>query len=357
MPAGFEDRARRASLAREGGRLEEAAALYREAVALQPAWAEGWWYLGTLAYEADRHRECRDALARLVEIDPGIGPAWGLRGLCELSLGEHDAASRHLDRALETGPVAEEPIWKVVLYHQALLRIRAGEFERAIPPLRQIAQAGGWTPELLDACGLLLLRRATLPADVPAPDQALVRVAGRAECASLAGRRDEAETAFRELLSAYPRLRNLHYGYGLHLAGQGRREAIDAHRREVELFPDQALAQVELAFNLLTHGRPGEALAAARAAVRLDPDLFAGHLALGRALVETGDLAHGVPALETAARLAPGSPEVQIALARAYARAGRKTEAARANARFQELEEIRRGRSGGKKSSPPPARP
>jgi tetratricopeptide (TPR) repeat protein len=355
--AGFEETARRADLAREQGRLEEAAAFYREAVALRPQWGEGWWYLGTLAYEADRHRECRDTLARLVALDPGIGAAWGFRGLCEFALGEHDAAGRHLDRAVQTGPVAEEPMWRVVLYHQALLRIRAGEFERAIPPLRQIAQAGEWPPDILDACGLRLLRRATLPAEVPASDRALVRMAGRAECATLAGRRDAAESAFRELLSAHPRERHLHYGYGVYLAGQGSREATDAHRREVELFPDHALAHVELAFNLLTHGRSEEAKGAARAAVRLEPAGFAGHLALGRALVDTGDLARGIPALETAARLAPGSPEVHLALARAYARAGRRADADRANARFRELEELRRRRSAVVGSSPPPEKP
>lgn len=345
-PSGFESLARRAGEAREQGRLRDATELYRQAVALRPEWAEGWWYLGTLAYDADRHEECAEALERLTAIDPKLGPAWGIRGLCEFSLGRRAAAERHLDRALETGPVADEPIWRVVLYHVALLRIRAGEFERAIPPLRQLAEAGTATPEVLDACGLRLLRRKQLPADVAPADRALVRGAGRAECATLGGRQAEAAAAFQDVLAAHPTERHLHYGYGLLLAQKGSAEAIDAHRREVELYPDHVLAHVELAFNLLTHGRPAEARDAAEAAVRLDPRLFAAHLALGRARVALGDPAGGVSALETAARLAPGVPETQLALSRAYAAAGREKDAERASARFRELDARRRSQPG-----------
>ena len=233
-------------------------------------------------------------------------------------------------------------MWWVVLYHQALLDLRAGEFERALGPLRQLASRPGPAPELLEACGLRLLRRAVLPADMPVESRDFVRAVGQAECASLAGRRAEAEERFRALLDRYPRERHLHYGLGLLLAQGGQAEAIDAFRREVELHPDHVLAHVELAFNLLKHGRPDEAVRAAESAVRLDPEVFVTHLALGRALVAAGDLALGLFELESAARLAPSSPDVFFALARGYAAAGRRDDADRANARFLALDQARR---------------
>jgi tetratricopeptide (TPR) repeat protein len=339
----FEDISARATRAREAGRLGEATDLYREAVALEPAWSEGWWFLGSMAYERDRHEECRDAFTRLLDLEPGIGPAWALRGLCEFALEDYGSARRHLQKAREVGPVADEPMWWVVLFHQALLQLKVGEFERVIPSLGQLASRPNPAPELQEACGLRLLRQARLPAEIPADERDFVRAVGRAECASLSGRRAEAEKAFTDLLEQYPRKRHLHYGYGLLLAQGGSAEALEAFRREVELHPDHVLAHVELAFNLVTHNRPREAVQAAEAAVRLDPEIFATHLALGRALVASGDTALGVFELESAARLAPNSPDVFYALARGYRQAGRKEEAERASARFQELDRARRG--------------
>jgi predicted Zn-dependent protease len=165
---------------------------------------------------------------------------------------------------------------------------------------------------------------------------------GRAECAALADRRTEADERFRTLLERYPRERNLHYGHGLLLAQGGSVEAIDAFRREVELYPDNVLAHIELAFNLLKHGRPDEAARVAETAVRLDPKNFVTHVALGRALVAAGDVTLGIFTLESAARLAPGSADVFFALGRAYATAGRRADAERANARFRELDQARR---------------
>jgi predicted Zn-dependent protease len=295
-----------------------------------------------MAYERDRHEVCRAAFEHLLALDSGIGPGWALRGLCEFSLGRHAEAERHLERALEVGPVADDPMWWVVLYHLALLQLRDAEFERAIVPLRQLASRPDPPTELQEACGLRLLRRAQLPEEIPAGDRGLVRAVGRAECASLAGRRAEAERRFVALLADHPRQRHLHYGYGLLLAQGGSSEAIGQFQRETELHPDHVLAHVELAFNLLTHNRPREAVAAAEAAVRLDPEVFVTHLALGRALVAAGDLGLGTFELESAARLAPGSPDVFFALAQAYRQAGRSDDADRANARFLELDRARR---------------
>ncbi len=60
----------RAEAARAAGRLDEAAELYRQALAARPRWAEGLWALGTIAYEQDRFAECRGGV-----LAPGRGPA------------------------------------------------------------------------------------------------------------------------------------------------------------------------------------------------------------------------------------------------------------------------------------------
>jgi predicted Zn-dependent protease len=148
---------------------------------------------------------------------------------------------------------------------------------------------------------------------------------------------------FEALIQEHPRERYLHYGRGLVLAQQGSAEALDEYRKEIELFPDDVLARVELAFGLLARGREAEAIAPAEEAARLAPGLFVTHLVLGRALAATGHLERGIRELERAAALQPQIAAIQLALARAYAQAGRKADADRARAAFQSLEEARRG--------------
>jgi tetratricopeptide (TPR) repeat protein len=340
----------RAEAARTAGRLEEAAALYREALAARPRWAEGLWALGTIAYEQDDFAECRGVFSRLVAVQPKLAAAWALRGLCEFRLGAYAAAREHVERGLSLGMPPSEDLTRVVLYHQALLLVRETKFDLAIAPLRSILQFQGPTAELELACGLVLLRRPLLPQAIPAAAVDLVREAGGAYCASLARHPEAAAPRFEALVAKYPRERYLHYGYGLALAQRGSAEAVEQYRREIEIFPDDVLARVELGFALLARGREEEAVGPAEAAVRLAPGLFVTHLVLGRALAATGHVDRGIRELETAATLQPRIPEIQLALARAYVQAGRKPEADRARAAFQALEAARGG-------SPNPSRP
>lgn len=339
----FEDLSRRAAAARDEGQLDEASRLYREALRARPGWEEGLWSLGTIAYELDRPAECRDAMRRLVAARPTVASAWVFRGLCEFRLGEHAAARRHLEEGLRRRPLDGEELERVALYHQALLLIREGQFERAIEPLSRVVRTQAESDELREACGLVALREPRLPAEVPAAERDLVLRSGAAYCAFLARRGAQARGLYEPLLAAHPGREHLHYAYGLALAQLGAPEAADAFRQEISLHPGHVLAHLELAFELLRRGRAGDAVAPARVAVRLAPGLFAARLALGRSLVDAGDVAAGVAELEAAARLEPSVPETHFALAAAYARAGRAADADRARAEFARLDARRRG--------------
>ena len=351
-PASFDDLARSADAARVAGRLEEAAALYRQALAARPRWGEGLWALGTIAYEQDRLAECRDVFSRLAAVRPKMAAAWALRGLCEFGLGAYTRAHTHLGKAVELGLPPRDELGRAALFHHALLLTQQGAFDLAIVPLSQILQFQPSSPELDVACGLVLLRRPLLPASIPEADLGLVRQAGEAYCAHLARHAEQAVPRFDALIQQHPRERYLHYGRGLALAQQGSADALGEFQREIELFPDDVLARVELGFGLLARGREAEAIAPAEEAARLAPGLFVTHLVLGRALAATGRLERGIRELETAAAMAPQIPEIQLALARAYALAGRKHEADRANAAFQSLQAARKGSSDARRPTP-----
>lgn len=350
----FEEVARRAEAARASGRPDEAARLYREGLKLRPRWAEGLGILGSIAYEQDRFTECRDAFRRLVAIEPTAAAAWALRGLCEFGLGAYTPALAHVDRALSLGGLPDEAMQRVLLYHQAILRIHAKRFELAIAPLTTLLQSQAETPELTRACGLLLLRRPELPEAVRPPDRPLVDQAGGAYCAHLARRGADARGRYEALLSRFPKQRYLHYGHGLALAQAGSADALAQFRREIELFPDDVLARLELAFALIQRGEAGEAVPVAEKAAALAPGLFAARIALGRALVETGELRRGIAELELALKLEPGLPEGYLFLARAYAQAGREADARRAQATFKKLDDARRGSAGRGGAAPRP---
>jgi predicted Zn-dependent protease len=196
----------------------------------------------------------------------------------------------------------------------------------------------------VDAIGLMLLRSPALPSEVPEPRRELVRSAGRAGYLHLALRAEEAGKAYAELVAAYPAEPWVHYARGVFLLRSDSEAALVELRREIEVTPDNVMAQLEIAFELIVRGEYAEARAFADRAAAVAPGLFAARHAKGRVLVELGELAPGIVELEAAARLAPESPEVHFALARAYTKAGRAEDAARERDTFARLDREQRER-------------
>jgi tetratricopeptide (TPR) repeat protein len=345
-PVPFETIAANAARAREADALDEAVRWYRRGVRMRPTWDEGWWYLATLLYDRDRYAEARDAFAGFLKQRPDPGPAWALRGLCEFQLKEYEAAALHLGQWLDSGSPGNIDTSRVAWYHLSVLRIRKGQFELAIEPMTQACRSGPETPQLVRAGGLLLLRMAVLPADVPGDKTEMVDVAGRAAYSWLAAKADEAEARFQDLLRRFPEAPNAHYCYGLFLMQMGPdpEAAFGQFREAMRLQPEDVYPPLEMAFQLIKRGEYAAARPYAEAAVKLAPRLFASHNALGRALVEAGELERGIAELEEAARLAPESPEMFFALAQAYQKAGRADDAEKARETFRTLDEHRNAR-------------
>ena len=338
----FEEIARRAAEAREKDRIDEAIRWYRQGAQLRPRWDEGLWYLATLLYDQDRYAEGRDAFRRFLAVKPDVGPAWALRGLCEFRLREYDAALQSLTKGRALGYGTNTAVQRAAWFHEAILRIRASEFELAVQPLTWLARSEPESPRLVEAAGLMLLRLPKLPAEIPEEKRELVTLAGRAAYAHLAREGKEAKERFQALIERFPTAPNVHYAYGIFLLVSDSDAALGELRKEIEIQPDGVYARLDFAFELMRRGEYAAALPPAEEAIKLAPGLFATHHALGRALAETGELDRGTRELEAAVRLAPGSPEMHFALARAYAKAGRKAEAERERATFSELDQKRR---------------
>jgi tetratricopeptide (TPR) repeat protein len=345
--ADFATLSKRAEAARDTGRLDEAVPLYRKALALQATWKEGWWALGTILYEQDAYRDAAPAFRHLVTLDPKNGTAHLMLALCEYQLNADASALAHIETAKALGVQTEGGLPQILTYHEGMLLLRAGRYERALDALKPLAVAGV-EDENLDLAlgmGVLLMR----PGDVPpegSPSRAIVMAAGRAERHYMAKEFTAAKSAYEALVHDAPALPNVHYAYGRFLLATDDLEGgIQEFLKEIDAHPEHIRARVQVAAARYRLD-PASALPFAREVVRLAPDYPFGHYLLGLISLDTGDLAHAIPELETAARMLPDDPQFQFALGNAYGRAGRTEEAARARAAFLRLNKQQSSETG-----------
>jgi tetratricopeptide (TPR) repeat protein len=336
--AGFDTTAAAAAKAREAGRLDEAATLYRRGLELRPSWLEGRWALATLLYDQDRFAEAAKQFERLVQAAPRDGQALALRGLCRLRLGEREAALEDLMAARALGIQTAE-VRSVATYNAAALLNALGDPDSAFEVLRPFAIEGDDRPPVVELFGLITLRMPLLPGEVPEDKRDMVLLAGHGGYHQARVHRDElGRMALEELISRYPGAPNVHYALGMYLLVDDPDEAIEEFHRELVTSPDHHVAMIQLALAEMRRGRAQEALPFAAKAALLAPNVPAARLVHGRALLDTNRAEEAVRELEAAVKLAPESAKLRFSLARAYTQAGRTEDAARERAEFQKLQ-------------------
>lgn len=336
----FPSLSQKAKIERESDRLEEAAGLYRRALALNPAWAEGWWYLGTILYDREDFEGAALALRKAASLNSRSSSALAMLGLAEAKSGQDPEARKHLQQALSMGIAGDPNLGRVVLYTQGTLLLNAGQFAAAQDLLDRLAGVGEAERELLVALGEAVL--GIRPKDRGAGEAAdLALSAGQAEL--VAARRDTraALEAYTKLAADYPRAHNVQFAYGRFLlANHQDDQAVAAFRKELENSPQHLLARLGIA-GILLNSDPAAGLPYAQQAVELAPALEEAHFLLGALLLATKDVNRALLELETARRLDPEDPRVYFRLERAYTVAKRPQEAARARAQFARLNQAK----------------
>jgi len=315
--SGFEAVATSAAAAREAGHADEAIQDYRRALEINPKWEEGWWYLGTLLYDADRYSEAIPALQKIVELVPNAGPAWNFLGLCEFETKDYGNSRAHLEKGLSLGDADDPETARVAKYHLALLLIRSGEPDQATALLASTLGESEAAPQIKIALALAMLHVPLLPKEVDPSQDALIYAAGEAASATAQNHSAKALTVFPTLLKDYPGTPYLHYAYGKALASAGRdQEALQQQREEVCLSPKSALPLIEISRLQVRLQRPQQALQAAEQAVQRAPDSSASHKALAELLQQLGRKEKAAGELALAEKLGPEkrAPEERLAL-------------------------------------------
>ncbi len=350
----FDQLVKRAAEAREANRTDEAISLYQKALKQRPSWDEGWWYLGTLYYDLERHAEALPALKQLATLKPDGGPTWALIGLCEFQLRDYQQALVHLMRSRVLGIGGNGQISFVTNYHTVLLLNRFEQYEVGLEILSQLAKGYPGNPAIVEAFGINMLRLPYLPSELPPEKRESVLRMGRAADHYISNRADDSRREFEDLIEDYPKTPNIHYAYGVFLLRDSPDAALQEFRRELELSSKHVPALLQMAFEYLKRSDYKAALPFAEQAAQIDLASFPARNALGRILLELGETDRAIKELETGVKLAPDSPEMRFALGRAYSRAGKKVEAARERAEFIKLDKLRRARRDAPQSPIPP---
>lgn len=336
----FERLSERARQAYESDRRDQAVALYTQALQLRPDWAQGWWAIGSIQYEAGRPRECRNALRQMVKFDATAAPGWIVLGLCEFKLKLYDSAFESLKRGHMLVPEGHGgELLDLADYHIALLLIHRGAFEMSQEFLLKVAMHVKVDEEKMFACGLAALRMPIFPEEVAQADRDAVNLAGRAFWDLATKPPAEAESSFAALVAKYPRVPYVHYFFGTYLGARRPPDCVKEFLEELRLNPGSVPARVQLVLQYLNEPRADEALKLAREAVRLSPDSVGTQVALGRALSASGDDEGALTAFLAARKLDAESPQIRMFLVGAYRALGRAEDMQREKAAYERLKE------------------
>ena len=334
----FATLSQRAAEARDANRLEEAATLYRKALALGPNWTEGWWSLGTIEYDQDHYAKAALAFQKLVALDPANGTAHAMLGLCQFELGKDALALQSLLKAEQLNIIKDEQLRTVALYHLGLLQLRARRFGDAKETLSQLAKVRIRTKEVSTALGLAALLIA--PKDAPlegTPGATVVERAGEAEAQLTVKDFEQAKRTYTQLVDEYPAYPNLHFAFGrLLLETNETDQAVEQFQLELKRDPENVNSMLEIA-SVRYQVDSEEGLHYAEEALKLSPRLPFAHYLVGLLRLDTGNAAGAIPELEIAEKAFPNESRVYFSLGSAYARVGRKAEAAKARAEFARL--------------------
>ncbi len=338
--ASFEALSRQAVAARDAGHLDEAVILFKKALKEKPDWDEGWWNVGSIAYDRNQYTEGALSFEQLTVLKPDSAPAWTMSGLCEYRLRHFDSAVRSLQQAERLGFQEPPELAKSARLHLALVLIKTGKFEKAINVLADLTRFGGKTSQLVAAAGIAGLRQPWLPSEVPESERAKVMELGGAMATGMELDVKDAIPQFEAVVQQFPNDPNVHFRFGAFLMQQAPERGLAELNKTLDLDPEYVQASVGLAMIYLNRGEPQTAREYAERAVKSSPTDFGPHVALGRALLALNDDAGAAKELEIAVSIEPDNPDAHFSLASAYAHLGRKEDAQREHEEFKRLKKL-----------------
>lgn len=269
--------------AHQAGRLDEAAAAYREVLRTLPEDFNARHLLGVIALQQGRLEEAREEITRALRANPRDAAAYGNLGTVHLRAGRLTDARASFQEALRINPRDVNALTNLATALRGL-----GDAKAALQPLRAAIAAGG-PPHLRAELGAALL-----------------------EAGDVAGAVRELRSVVKQQGSNAEARGNL----ALALERSGDAEgALAEYERALKLAPGLATAASNRAVLLARRGRREEARRAFESIVQADPASAAGWSNLGAFLRDSGDWPAARAALERALAIDPKLAEARFNLA------------------------------------------
>ena len=258
----------------DAGRLAEAEADYREALAAAPDNPDALFRLGGIALQQGKNARAADLIARAIAGDPGVADYHINLGIALSAQGKAKDAVAAFQQGVALAPDNAE-----AHYNLAICLQRIGETGDAVAAFRRAVE----------------LR----------PDMAAAHY-NLATALKAEGRPEDAVAAFHQALALNPGHAEAHNNFGNVLRDQGKLEAAaEAYDSAIALKPDFAEAHNNRGAVLQDQGRPGDAVAALERALALKPGYAEAHFNLANARRAQGKLDNAVAAYLTAVQVRP----------------------------------------------------
>jgi len=280
----------------KAGRIDEAAQLYQQVLAVDPRHADSLHLLGVIAHQVGTHDAAVDLIGRAIALNSKETSYHSNLGLALQGMGRLDEAVTCYRNAINLSPDSQDA-WN----NLGMAMRDQGRLDEAVDCYRKAIGLRPNFPVAHDNLGAVLQQQ---------------------------GRLDEAIASYAEALRVRPDHPEGHYHLGATLYEQGKLdEAIAAYAEALRLRPDYPEALSDQGVALDESGRQDAAVACYRRAIELAPDRAEIHNNLGNALKKQGALDEAVASYRAAIALAPGYPEAHNNLGNALGDLGRPAEA------------------------------
>jgi tetratricopeptide (TPR) repeat protein len=302
----------------QAGALESAEELYRQSVAADPSFADGWVFLAIVQKARGDLNGAAESYRKALSLRPDYFEALNNLGNILVAQGTYEEAADFIRRALTIQP--KHPL---ALNNLGACLRHLGQFDEAIGCYRQALQL---KPNYADAhnnLGDALSRQGNWAEAVSSYGEALRLRPDFAEAhnnlgVSLAklGRTNEAVAEYREALRLNPNYAEAYLNLGnVQAAAKKTDEAIASYQHALRLNPRLAEAHYNIGVALAEQDKIEEAIAYYRQALEIKPNYLDAMANLGHALRAQGKLDEALATYEQLVQQSPDSPEAHMSRA------------------------------------------
>lgn len=228
----------------QAGRLQEAAAFYKQILSLRPDDADAMHMLGVVQIQLGKPGLSLDYIRHAIEINPRNPHVYTNLGEAMMRLGRPDEAINCFRQSLSVGPALYET-WNNMgnaLGSLGRLDEAIDAYRNAIALRPNLPEAHSNLGDALRRVGKFLEAKATLERALAIAPNLVPALNNLGTCLRSLGRYDEAIAAYRHALTAAPEFATLHYNLGVTLLLKGDFAEGFAHYEQRWAVPELRLA-------------------------------------------------------------------------------------------------------------------